>query len=379
MKNKKIVFEYINNYPELVKEAESLLKEKTIGVDLESDSLFHYTEKVCLLQVSTDSKNLIIDPLAIKDISPLAPVFADKKIRKIFHGSDYDVRSLYRDFGIEIRSLFDTQIAARILGLKETGLASLLKEYFNVDLEKKYQKKDWSKRPLPDAMISYAVYDTYYLISLSSILEESLVKNGRCQWFKEECDLLSKVRFSPATDDPLFIKFKGARKLSRKNLAVLEAILKLREEIAQKKDRPPFKVLRNDQILGMATEIPSSVEEIKSLSEGQIKKMGKSIIKRIEEALNIPEEDLPVYPKPDSKHISPEVNKRIKNMKNWRNEFSKKFKLEPSILFTNAQIQALAFTCPDTISKLAKLDILKKWQIELFGKELCRMLKKAGN
>ena len=192
MKKKKISYKYISDFTSLSREVKSLLKEKVIGVDLESDSLFHYTEKICLLQISTNKKNLLIDPLAIKDLSHLVPVFANRNIRKILHGSDYDIRSLHRDFGIKISSLFDTQLAARIVGSAETGLASLLNEYFNVNLEKKYQKKDWSKRPLSDDMLIYGVYDTCYLIPLCRILEKRLIEKDRYAWFEEELRTLNQ-------------------------------------------------------------------------------------------------------------------------------------------------------------------------------------------
>ena len=378
MNKKKISYKYISSYSTLEREAKALLNEKAIGVDMESDSLFHYTEKVCLLQISTNNKNLLIDPLAINDLSPLIPVFSSKDIRKILHGSDYDIRSLYRDFNIEMCSLFDTQIAARILGSNETGLASLLREYFNINLEKKYQKRDWSKRPLPDSMLAYGVYDTCYLIPLSRILEDNLIKKNRINWFEEECEYLSRVRFVPASDDPLFLKFKGARKLAPRKLAILEAILNLREELARKKDRPPFKVLRNDQILSIVTEQPSDLNELRYLSEGQVKKMGSNILEKINEALKIPEKELPRYPKPGSKPAEPELNKNIKTLKDWRSKTAGKLDLDPSLLCTNAQIQSLVQACPEDVSRLRKMDILKNWQVNLFGREVCQLFREMG-
>lgn len=378
MNRKKISYKYIGDFSSLSRIAASLLKEKSIGVDLESDSLFHYTEKVCLLQISTEKKNLIIDPLAIKDLSPLAPVFSGCGIRKIFHGSDYDIRSLHRDFGLEIRSLFDTQLAARITGATETGLASLLKDHFNVDLEKKYQKKDWSKRPLSDEMLAYGVNDTCHLIPLSRILEQRLIEKERCAWFEEECDLLTRVRFARASEEPLFIKFKGASKLAPRKLAVLEAILKLREEMAQEKDRPPFKVLRNDQIMAIAANQPDTSITLKSLSERQVKKMGMRILDKIEAALKIPERELPRYPKPESKPVEPEYNRSIKLLKEWRSKKALKLDLEPSLLCTNAQIQSLVQACPKDISRLRRLDILKKWQVNLYSREICRFFREMS-
>ena len=177
----------IENYADLNKIVAELQREPVIGVDLEADYMFHYQEKVCLLQISTHTLHIVVDPLSVQDLSPLAPVFADARIRKVFHGADYDMRSLYRDFHIEVHSLFDTQIAARFLGVRETGLASLLKMRFDVLCDKKYQKKDWSQRPLPAAMLKYAVQDICYLLPLADILERELMEKGLLFCVEEEC------------------------------------------------------------------------------------------------------------------------------------------------------------------------------------------------
>lgn len=352
-----------------------MLKEHAIGVDLESDSLFHHREKICLLQISTINKNLLIDTLAIKDISPLAPVFSNSSIRKILHGSDYDIRSLYRDFGIEISSLFDTQIAARLLGSEETGLASLLKLHFDVDLEKKYQKRDWSKRPLSEEMLTYGVYDTFYLIPLSEKLEKALIKKGRITWLEEECDILSRVRFAPGNEEPFYMKFKGAKRLASRNLAALEAILRLRDEAATEKDRPAFKVLSNEQVLNIAEKMPVNRNELNSLSDMQVKNMGTDILRKIGEVMRMPEDDLPVYPKNGTRGIEAEFKMEIGLIKEWRNRIAKKLELEPSVLCNNSQILQLVQVDPSDISTLSGQSILKNWQMELFGDELYRMLK----
>ncbi len=376
--NKLISYRYITDYHTLSHEAESLNKETAIGVDLESDSLFHYKEKVCLLQISTVKKNLLIDTLAVKDLAPLAPVFSNCNIRKILHGADYDIRSLHRDFGIEICSLFDTQLAARILGVGETGLANLLKDHFDIELEKKYQKKDWSKRPLSDEMLSYGVYDTCFLIPLGRILEKHLIEKGRYSWFEEECRLLTGVRFNHAGKEPLYCRFKGAGKLAPRNLAILEALLKLREELATVKDRPPFKVLNNDQVLDIALGMPTTINDLKTLTHGQINNIGKKILSKIKEILNTPEKNLPIYPKNETRNMATEFNREIKLLKNWRNRTANKLDIEPSLLCTNAQIQSLVEARPEDISMLNKLDILKKWQADLYGDELCTMFRKMS-
>ena len=151
----KVKYQIIDTVSRLENIAKAFENEKTVAVDLEADSMYHFREKVCLIQMATTQANVVIDPLLIHDLSPLKPIFSSPNIRKIIHGADYDVRSLYRDFGIEINNLFDTELACRFLGSRETGLDAVVQKLFQVKLNKKYQKKDWSKRPLPEKMIEY--------------------------------------------------------------------------------------------------------------------------------------------------------------------------------------------------------------------------------
>src|SRR5512136_2826215 len=184
--------------------------EPLLAWDLEADSMHHYREKVCLLQISTPTENLVIDPLAGLDLSSLAPIMADPAIRKVFHGADYDIRSLYRDFGIEVRNLFDTMVACQFLGEKEVGLAAVLLKRFGAELDKRYQKADWSKRPLSAEVIEYAVRDTSLLIGLYGQLADELRTKGRLAWVEEESQLLAGVRHVPREVDRPFMRFKGA-------------------------------------------------------------------------------------------------------------------------------------------------------------------------
>jgi ribonuclease D len=223
-----------------------LVREPVVAVDLEADSMHHYQEKVCLVQISIPAESVIIDPLALPDLSPLAPVMAEKGIRKVFHGADYDIRSLHRDFGIVVNNLFDTMIACQFLGEKEVGLAAALYKRFGVELDKRYQKADWSRRPLTDEMIEYAVRDTSLLIALYGQLKVELQEMERLSWVEEESELLTRVRANPRDQGSMFLRFKGASRLERRNLAVLEELLRLRDGVARSHDLPPFKVPGRD-------------------------------------------------------------------------------------------------------------------------------------
>ena len=377
MSKKQPPYRLVKNQVDLRRIAFDLERETTLGVDLEADSLFHYQEKVCLIQISTPSENILVDALSLDDLSPLSLVFADPNIRKVFHGADYDMRSLYRDFDIEVNALFDTQIAARFLGSMETGLASLLNEKLKVHIEKKYQKRDWSERPLPAAMLSYAVQDTCHLLPLSRILEKELRAKNRLFCVEEECQLLSRVRPAPSNDNPLFLKFKGAKRLDPRGLALLESILQLRDDMARRRNRPPFKILGNEPILEIVERRPlteKDLENIKGLSARQVKMLGRPILKKTYEAITLQEEELPVFPRNRVKRIRAQVSRRIKALRLWRERRSKEMGVDPSLVCTNAQIQSLALADPKQQKDLEGIDAIRAWQRRLFDSEICCIL-----
>jgi len=371
----------VEKYPDLYRIGAGLQKEEAIGVDLEADSMFHYQERVCLLQISTRTQNILVDPLAVKDVSPLTPVFADSRVRKVFHGADYDIRSLYRDFGIEVHSLFDTEIAARFLGFRESGLASLLRHMFGLIIEKKYQKRDWSQRPLPPPMCVYAAQDSCHLLTLSRLFEKKLRTKGLLFCVEEECEALSKVRPAPRGDSPLFLKFKGAGKLDSRSLAVLEALLQFRDDVARRRDLPPFKIVGNLPLLEMAQKkpvTPSKLMALRGLSPKQVKSLGQPLLERIREALNLPEEALPTYPRKPRPAYDHKVIRRVKALREWREHRASSLGIDSALTLSNAQIRALALENPDHPHALEQMTEIKNWQKHLFGPEICAILKRIG-
>ena len=359
--------------------ARSLEKEKAVAVDLEADSMYHYKEKVCLIQIATEKASFVVDPLAIKDLTPLKPIFSNPDIKKIFHGADYDVRSLYRDFKIRINNLFDTELACRFLGIKETGLQAVLKTYFNVNVDKKYQKKDWSKRPLPKEMMAYASKDVIYLLPLARMLIRKLKKLDRITWVLEECEDLSKVRPVLSNDGPLFMKFKGAGRLKSRSLAVLEALLQFRKRVAEKKDRPFFKIIGNESMMKIATARPVTLrrlKNIKALSNRQISMYGSDLIRVVAKTLKITESELPVFPSQKPPVLPNSVPAKIKALKSWRVSKANALGIDPGILCNNALITAIAVKNPVDSKSLETVKEIKNWQKQAFGTEIIKVLKK---
>ena len=356
-----------------------LKKEKIVAIDLEADSMFHFKEKVCLVQIATKRINVIIDTLQIKDLSLLKPFFANRDIKKIFHGADYDVRSLYRDFRIKINNLFDTQIACMFSGIKGTGLDAVLQQRFKIKLDKRFQKKDWSKRPLPDEMIEYAACDAIYLLPLAVILEKELAEKGRLSWVYEECAILSKVRPPALNSDPLYLKFKGSGRLNRRCLAVLEYLLWSRRNIAKKKDKPLFKIFSNNSMIKLAEAKPANLQRLKksnALSARQIDMYGNVLVEAINNALNLPENKLPVYPRTKAYVEKPEVTERIKALKTWRDKKATILEINPSLVLTKAMINTLAIYNPLDKSDMDRIKELKNWQKKEFGEDITAGLRK---
>ena len=371
----------IDSISKLKEFAARLTQQQIIGVDLESDSMYHFKEKVCLIQIASTQTTAIIDPLQIKNLSSLAPLFKRKDILKVFHGADYDVRSLYRDFRISVNNLFDTELACRFLGFKESGLNAVLKKKYNIQLDKKNQRKDWSKRPLPEDMVAYAAKDVHYLIPLAKSLQQELIQKGRLSWVQEECKYLSGVRPAAVDSAPLFLGFKGAGKLSPRGLAVLEELLQLRRKIGRLQDKPLFRIIGNKSILMLAEAQPVSrrkLLESGALGSKQIERYGKEIIAAVKNALHKPTKILPKYPRKATPMVPAIVAKRVKELRNWRDLLAKKLQIDPAIICTRAQISALAVQKPQSLDMLSKNNDLKTWQIAEFGKEIVDILEKVG-
>lgn len=368
---------FIENDDDLKRIAREFAASGEIAVDLEADSMFHFKEKVCLIQMASPTLTAIIDPLIIEDMSPLKPVFENPGIRKIFHGSDYDVRSLYRDYSFEINNLFDTELASRFLGVTETGLSSVLENRFDIRLDKSFQKKDWSQRPLSEGMIEYGACDVIHLLPLARILDTELERKNRTSWVQEECDLLSQVRCPVPNGEPLFLRVKGAGKLDRQALAVLERLLVYRGAVAEKKDKPVFKVISNASLLDIARRKPTNLEQLnqtRALSKRQTDSYGKDIVQEVVEALNTPDKDLPAYPRKKKPAVRPEVPKRFDRLKEWRDRVAGDLQIDPPILFNKALLTEIAVRNPRRMEDFGAVCGIKNWQIREFGVSILERL-----
>lgn len=371
--------EIITSTADLARFVAEIGHEPVIACDLEADSLHHYQEKICLIQIATPVRAVIIDPLAFTDLSPLATIFADATIRKVFHGADYDIRSLHRDFAMEVNNLFDTMIACQFLGEHEVGLAAVVRKRFGVELDKRFQKADWSRRPLTADMLAYAVEDTTLLIELHRQLEGELRAKGRLEWVEEEFALLSRVRAAARTAEPLFLRFKGAARMDSRTLAVLEELLRRRDERARGADLPPFKVLGNDVLREAAEKKPrkqADLGAIPGFSPKLMERHGRWVLAAVAAGLALPAHDLPHYPRPPRPEKERERDERLKKLKAWREAKARELGMDAGILANNSLLEEVAERVPGTVADLAAVEGMKGWQRRAFGAELPGLLVK---
>lgn len=380
MQNEAAPYIFITNSQQIGELARELETATVAGVDLEADSMHHFEEKICLIQIYYNHKNVLIDPLALDDLDALKPFLADPKIPKIFHGADYDVRSLYRDFDIEINNLFDTEIASRFLGYNESGLGTALQREFNLTVDKRFQKKDWSIRPLPKDMLDYAASDTLFLVQLARLLRARLKELGRLEWVEEESLLISRVRPPEDNDDPLFLNFKGAGRLKDGALTVLEALLHLRQHYAKKKDRAPFMIMGNKALLELATLQPQSLDELKNsklLSPRQLEMYAKEIIKTIKQVKTLPRDQWLRYPYTRQKRMTDAELEMAEKLKAMRDVKAHALGLAESLLLTKAQMNLLAQTKPRTLTELAQTETIRRWQVDYMGSDIIQVIAKG--
>src|SRR3954469_5614344 len=192
-----------------------------LAIDTEGASFHRFVDRIYLLQLSTRDRSAIIDPLPIGTPEELGTLLESPRAEVVFHDADYDLRLLQQDYRWHVRNIFDTRVAAQLLGIRAFGLAALLERYFGVKLDKKHQRADWSMRPLPQGMLDYAAQDTIHLLELRDRLKDDLERAGRWDWAREEFALLEGTRWPDEEADDAFLRIKGARDLNRRELAVL--------------------------------------------------------------------------------------------------------------------------------------------------------------
>lgn len=361
-----------------------LLTQPVIGVDTEADSFHHYKERLCLIQVSDPDQDYIIDPLKIDGLGPLAKVLEAPDVVKVLHGGDYDVVSLKRDYDIQIRNIFDTMIAAQFLAMKGIGLADLIKRFFGHIIDKKYQRHDWTRRPLLPEHLDYARGDTHFLLALREVLTLRLKRARRLAAHSEECALLEEREWKRSEDESeRFLRVKGSKTLDDTGLRVLRAVWRFRDEEAARKDRPAFKVVPGPVLLKIAHKRPTTEAQLDAVirsGSSLRRRYGEGLLKAVAAGL-ADTEPLPAKKSskrekspPRGREDAPAMDRLLAPLKAWRNEVVSTRRLPPVAVASNGLLKEIARVAPQDVKTLATVPGIRRWQVRDYGAELLEVL-----
>jgi ribonuclease D len=343
-----------------------------VAVDTESNSLHAFREQVCLVQFSTPSTDYILDPFVFDDLSVLGPLFSNPGIEKIFHAAEYDLICLRRDFEFQFANIFDTMYAARVLGYPFVGLDNMLSEKLNIKVDKRHQKADWAARPLTASQIDYARFDTHYLFQLRDILEKELEEKGRLQLAREDFARACKVELpKEKVNGTSWRKFSARKDVTTRELTILSELCAFRDQIAERMDRPPFKVVDDDTLLAIAHNLPEKDVDLAGigLSPKQIRLWGDEILGAVRRGM-----EAPLVTREQAKRPNDAILRRLEKLKNWRKLLAKETGVESDIILPKSYLNLLAENPPRTIEQLESLFSDSTSRFQQYGKHILKIL-----
>jgi ribonuclease D len=371
---------WIDTVEELERFLASVANVREIALDTEGASFHRFVDRIYLLQLSTRDATAVVDPLAVGRPERLGKLLDDERVEKVLHDADYDLRLLHQDYGWHARNVFDTRIAAQLLGLTSFGLAALLDKYFGVRLDKKHQRADWSIRPLTPGMLDYAAQDTMYLLELRDRMQEALERAGRWEWALEEFQRLEGLRWEDEDASVAFFRVKGARDLSRRELARLRELVQWRDRVAAEMDRATFRVVGNEVLLEAARRVPSTISElleIKGVPRALAERRGRELLDAVKRGDAVVDADLPKFPRAQRWEREADFEENVSRLKRVRDDVAKRLSIDPGFLCSRDRLEAIARRKPQTLADLAEAKELRRWQVSVLGGEFLDALKRA--
>ena len=355
----------------------ALEQQPVFAIDLEANSLYAYREEICLIQITIPGIDYIVDPLAGFDLEPLGRLIENPEVEKVLHSAEYDLILMKNQFDWDMKNLFDTMWAARILGVQRMGLANILEQEFGVSLNKKFQKANWCQRPLEAEKLVYAQSDTHYLLELRKRMTVALKEGGYWQEaqeiFSEQCE----VEIPDRTFDPDdFWHMRDVRKLNRKQQAVAKALFIYRDQQASRQNKPTFRIFGDRTIIELATKLPANTKELSDvygMTRYQINRFGEGILSTIARAQHAPPPERPRPPKRRHKAIS----KRYDLLHRWRKNQARKRGVESDVILNRSTLWELAERNPKTSPELSQIESLGPWRRQQYGDELLQLLSGA--
>lgn len=349
-----------------------------LAIDTEAASFHRYHDRIYLIQLSSPGQTVVIDPLGVGDLAPIGAILADSGIEKIFHDADYDLRLFHKEFGFTSRNLFDTRVAAQLLGEPGIGLGALLQKYFDLSPDKRFQRADWSARPLTDAMLDYAAGDTSQLHELRVILRDKLIELGRLDWATEEFVMTEGIRSAAApAEGEGFFRLKGAKALDRRAMAILRELYQWREATAAALDRAAFRVMGNEVLFALAGKPVTTVAElaaVRGVGRDIVGRKGEEVVSAIRYALELPDDQLPRVVRPPRRAPDLAYEARLERLKKVRNALAEEYQLLPGVMCPNGILESISREQPQDAEAMAAIPGMRRWQIREFGARLITAL-----
>ncbi len=360
--------------------ARLLRGEAIIAVDTESNSLFAYQEQVCLIQFSAGENDYLVDPLALDDLSILGPIFSDPRIEKVFHAAEYDLICLRRDFGFEFANIFDTMIAARILGRDAVGLGSILEADFGVHVDKRHQRANWGRRPIPQDLLSYAQLDTHHLIEMRNRMQAELREKSLWALAAEDFARVTYERQVNGENGREIDNNKGvdcwrvngARDLHPQQAAVLLELCRYRNQAARHANRPLFKIMGDRTLLAIAERCPEDMKalgQIKGMSGGQLSRHGREVLNAVQRGLKAPHVHPPQSRRPDDAYL-----RRLDGLREWRKRTALRMGVPSDVVLPRDLMMQVAEGNPREQGELARMMESVPWRLERWGMEILRVV-----
>lgn len=352
-----------------------------IALDTEGASFHRFVDRIYLLQLSTAQHHAVIDPLRIGTPERLGQLLQDRGVEVVLHDADYDLRLLRQDYGWQVNALFDTRVAAQLLGLRSFGLAALLEQFFSIRLDKKHQRADWSMRPLSADMLEYAALDTRWLLDLRATLRLRLESLSRWHWAQEEFARAEGTQWASEEPSQAFLRLKGARDLSRRELARLRELVQWRDDVAREIDRATFRVIGNESLLELARVAPRTAADltrIKGFPRGMTEARQAGLLAALRRGDAVPEAELPRFPKAARWDRDPDFDDRVMRLKTVRDSAASRLDLDPGVLCSRERLETVARRQPRALEEFAEISDMRRWQVEVLGEGFLRALHPRG-
>jgi ribonuclease D len=372
--------EYVQTEAELRSLADAIAGVPLLALDTEAAGYHRYLDRICLMQLSTRDRTILVDTLAVTDLSPLGPVLERADTEIVLHDADYDLRLLRRDQDLGIARLFDTKVAAQLLGEPAIGLAGLAEKYLDVKLDKRHQRADWANRPLPPELLAYAAEDTRHLPRLRDILHDALAAMGRLHWAEEEfARIITGLAAVAEDDEEPYLRIKNTRDLRPRQLAALRELHGWREDVARERDVAPFRVLSNETLVQLARHMPEhtrALADTPGFSAALAQRRGADVLAALQRARLLPDAALPVRPRPPRRPPpDPSFDALVEKLKAARDQAADRLGLDRGFLMPRQLLEAVARERPRTQDQLQAIPGVRRWQAEATADEILGALR----